>query len=765
MRMRKPVLLIVAVATAAAAGVRPDERGDAGSTRSPQSPPAEFVGSKHCRDCHQGFYGKWATSRHGLAMRPFTLDFAHEHLVPQTTDIEVRGRRYRVEIGGESGAVRQRGPDGEKTYPIAHVLGGKNVFYFLTPWHRGRWQVLPVAFDVRQERWYDMAGSGVRHFAEQPDEALDWTARQFTFNTSCYSCHVSQLSKDYSVETDTYHTVWGEPGINCDTCHGPGGDHVRTMVRHGDHPPDDLRIVRTGGFTVEQINSLCGPCHARMTPITAEFRPGAAYFDHYNLFTLEDRDFYPDGRDLGENYTYTLWRLSPCVTSGQLDCMHCHTSSGRNKHADDLADQACLPCHQQHVARPAAHSHHPAASLASRCVACHMPVTTFARMRRHDHSMLPPTPAATIAFGSPNACTISCHSDRDARWADQWVRKWYARDYQAPILHRAGLIAAARKHDWTKLPAMIAYLAQADRNEIYATSLIRLLREYRGAEKWPALLACGGDASPLVRAAAVAGLGTCPQPQARAALIAATNDASRLVRVSAALALSYHLPVASEVQSRASVRRAFAEYEAAMQCVPDDPAAHYNLGIYYHNRGNLKQAAAAYETSLRLEPINVPALVNTSMVYAALDEAGKAERALNRAIQLDPTSPAANFNLGLLLAEQGRTDLAEDCLRTALSTDPQFAEAAYNLGILLADTRLDETIIFCRKAAELRPDQARYAYTLALYLRQSGNLDAAADVLRRLLERQPNHVGAKALLVTIGRETAEPKARSREEAE
>ena len=32
--------------------------------------------------------------------------------------------------------------------------------------------------------------------------------------------------------------------------------------------------------------------------------------------------------------------------------------------------------------------------------------------------MLPPTPAATIAFRSPNACNL-CHKDKDAAWADQ----------------------------------------------------------------------------------------------------------------------------------------------------------------------------------------------------------------------------------------------------------------------------------------------------------------------------------------------------------
>ncbi len=71
--------------------------------------------------------------------------------------------------------------------------------------------------------------------------------------------------------------------------------------------------------------------------------------------------------------------------------------------------------------------------------------------------MLPPVPAATIAFKSPNACNL-CHTDKDAAWSDEWVRKWYPRDYQAEVLRRAELIDQARKRDWQRLPDMLAEL-------------------------------------------------------------------------------------------------------------------------------------------------------------------------------------------------------------------------------------------------------------------------------------------------------------------
>ena len=57
------------------------------------------------------------------------------------------------------------------------------------------------------------------------DQPVNWKESPYTFNTACYCCHVSQLSTNYDLKTDTYHTTWAEPGINCETCHGPAEEH------------------------------------------------------------------------------------------------------------------------------------------------------------------------------------------------------------------------------------------------------------------------------------------------------------------------------------------------------------------------------------------------------------------------------------------------------------------------------------------------------------------------------------------------------------
>jgi hypothetical protein len=298
-----------------------------------QPPSDPFAGSKTCATCHAEFHKLWVSSWHGLAMQPYTADFARRELSPQQEDVTIGKRTYRAEIGPDAGLFREKGPQGEKTYPIVHVMGGKNIYYLLTSLERGRLQVLPLAYDVHKKIWYDTAASGVRHFPDRTDEALDWTDRMFTFNTTCFNCHVSRLATTFDLATDTYHTTWPEPGISCESCHGPGGEHVRVMQAAEDPKAvKDIKIIRTRDFSPEQMNDMCATCHAKMSPLSMDFTPGEKFFDHFDLITYEHADFYPDGRDLGENYTHTSWLSSACAQGGKLDCNHCHTPSGRIFH-------------------------------------------------------------------------------------------------------------------------------------------------------------------------------------------------------------------------------------------------------------------------------------------------------------------------------------------------------------------------------------------------------------------------------------------------
>ena len=202
-------------------------------------------------------------------------------------------------------------------------MGGKNVYYFLTTLARGRLQVLPLAYDVRLKTWIDSTGSMVMHESGLSAAPVNWRDPMLTFNTSRYGCHFSQLATNYDLNSDTYHTRWREPGINCETCHGPSAGHLR-VLQEAQHkrlarPPEDLKINQCEELSTAQRNDLCASCHAKLMAIASGFKPGDRFFDHYDLGALENDDFFPDGRDYRENYTITSWRMSPCFKSGELD--------------------------------------------------------------------------------------------------------------------------------------------------------------------------------------------------------------------------------------------------------------------------------------------------------------------------------------------------------------------------------------------------------------------------------------------------------------
>jgi tetratricopeptide (TPR) repeat protein len=353
-----------------------------------------------------------------------------------------------------------------------------------------------------------------------------------------------------------------------------------------------------------------------------------------------------------------------------------------------------------------------------------------------------------MAYQSPNACNL-CHTDQDAAWADKQVRNRRERDFQAPVLYRAGLIDAARKRDWTKIEDMIGYLAGKDRDEVFAASLIRLLMAADDDKAYRTIIGALEDSSPLVRAAAVEAVALRPSQESLQALVLLTGDASRLVRVRAAAALAAYPQLRTAGKYTEQINKANEEYLGSLSTRMDLWTSHYNLGNYQLGRNEFKAALASYGTALKIEPHAVMALVNSSIAHAKMGANAEAEQALDKALKISPENGAANFNMGLLKAEKSDIPEAEKYLKAAIHYDPQMAQAAYNLCILTSKDRIEEAIIWCEQAASLRPWEPRYAYTLGFFQVQRGDAESAERTLATLIARQPTYLDGYALLADL----------------
>ncbi|MGC8660353.1 MAG: tetratricopeptide repeat protein, partial [Desulfomonilaceae bacterium] len=314
---------------------------------------------------------------------------------------------------------------------------------------------------------------------------------------------------------------------------------------------------------------------------------------------------------------------------------------------------------------------------------------------------------------------------------------------------RADLVDAARRHDWSKLPEMLEYITDNKRDEIFATSLVRLVPASGDSKILPALLKASSDPSPLVRSAAAESMQNIPEIDAVNSLIKMTGDSSRLVRVRAAGALVKHKGVALKSSESKTVESASREFLGSLVARSDQWDSHYNLGNYYLDCGQVGKAIASYNEALRIEPDAVPAMVNSAMAYVRLGEKQKADEMLERALTTAPANAEANFNMGLLKAEENDTAAAEKFLRTALRIDPTMAQAAYNLGVLISGNDINEAVNLCKKAVELRPNEPRFAYTLAFYQIQKGDLVEAAHELESMILKFPDYADTYLLLGNI----------------
>jgi predicted CXXCH cytochrome family protein len=145
--------------------------------------------------------------------------------------------------------------------------------------------------------------------------------------------------------------------------------------------------------------------------------------------------FYRDGRFRETTFIVEAFYRSACFKKGGAHCGHCHDPHPQDAASNPASlkhrerpDQMCLQCHTRYAANPEAHTHHAAASTASRCVSCHMPRmmnSLLFQARTHEIDGIPRADM-TLRFGqqeSPNAC-LTCHDGKDAKWAGEQLRTW-----------------------------------------------------------------------------------------------------------------------------------------------------------------------------------------------------------------------------------------------------------------------------------------------------------------------------------------------------
>jgi predicted CXXCH cytochrome family protein len=741
-----------------------DRAPDAGAAR------AHYVGAAACASCHAREYAAWRSSQHQQAM---------QHAAAGTVLGDFANARFTYAgisstFFSRDGAyfVNTDGPDGQlHDYQILYTFGITPLQQYLIALPGGRLQALSIAWDTRPkeqggQRWFHLyPGQAIK-----AGDRLHWTGIDQNWNFQCADCHSTHLQKRFDSKTNVFSTTWSEINVACEACHGPASRHLdwarqqdgwRKLGNKGLEAALDERhgvnwsraagattATRSTARTTSREIDTCARCHARRGQLTDEVKPGQPLADSYRPALLEEGLYWADGQMRDEVYNYGSFLQSRMYAMG-VTCGDCHDPHTLRLRAP--GNLVCAQCHDAAKYDAPGHSHHASGTPGAQCAACHMPTTTYMQVdARHDHSLRIPRPDRTISMGVPNACN-QCHRNRDAAWADARIRSWTP----LPAPGHQGFAEAlhAAERSAMSAPDMLrTVVADAQQPAIARASAVALLGRYPGPASSDLLHAALRDASPLVRGAAVEALSGEPPEQRIRWLLPLASDPVRMVRIEAAQALDGIPLTDANPAERAALARATAEYLAAQQFNADRPEAHSNLGLHYARIGQQQQAQAELERALAIDPGFVPAAVNLADLYRARGEEAQAESVLRAALPASHDDASLHYSLGLSLARQERMTESLAQLQQAARLAPGDPRYAYVYGVALHSAGRPAEGIAVLAAAHARfTGDAEILQALATMERDRGNLAAARDYARQLVQLNPDDPQAHALLRELAR--------------
>ncbi len=202
---------------------------------------------------------------------------------------------------------------------------------------------------------------------------------------TCFKCHDSQVVLSifrtrHAVPTDP-NSPFGHGQLQCEACHGPGGDHTG-RVRRGQERPPMVRFGSGSGTPVEEQNGYCLNCHQGNVGFgwhgSAHDENTVACADCHDSHVERDPVLMTSAQPgvcfdcHQQQRTQSMKAYAHPLRSGKMSCTGCHNPHGATTDvllARQTVNQTCFGCHAE-LRGPYLWEHAP---VADDCTTCHEP--------------------------------------------------------------------------------------------------------------------------------------------------------------------------------------------------------------------------------------------------------------------------------------------------------------------------------------------------------------------------------------------------------
>lgn len=318
---------------------------------------SRFVGSAACAECHGQISAVYAHNPMGSALEAV----GEAPILRDNPRLGFTEGRYRFEI-------RREGDRSIYTVTSGKEMISEPILYSFGQGQAGQTYLLRRGDDYYESRvsfYRDIRGLDltIGYRGSSPASIEEAFGRRLSRDEvgQCFSCHATNAVSNSQLHLDKM-----LPGVTCESCHGPGGEHV--VAGRAGRPNGEL-IFNAGRLGGDEINQeFCGSCHRGVEKVTTRSGADGQFNVRFQPYRIFNSACYSDDR--------------------RISCIGCHSPHESVNKDAGYYDGRCISCHQSRPSNGGGASVGRVCRTGKRdCASCHMPKVDLpgAHFRFTDH--------------------------------------------------------------------------------------------------------------------------------------------------------------------------------------------------------------------------------------------------------------------------------------------------------------------------------------------------------------------------------------------